>query len=375
KIDYFVESTFTPMVSAFTGPLQGLQEGWSVLSNPVGYYQNYKPPVSTDESVGAVEVSTLEPLSDETITMPDQKVVVMATVENMGEEYGKDITFRAIPPTYAQGTDENKNAGSVRVNCGGSYMSSCNIDLLLPGEIRQYAMEYQIGEGKYLIRGNYISYGAEVSYDYSVQGKVAVSVMDEDYYYKLAENKGLTQQEQITKDSGGPLRLGIAVMRNKMPIKDNMGGVPIMIYLKNEGRGTVENIKSASIDISDLEGEGVRCVAGSETKSLEGILNKDGTIVKKIGPGEELKGYCYSTIPDIDVNQKTYQLTGKVDYTYSVKKERKMSIDFGSFYKCKCVNENNEQYILVNNCSTCSSSLCNDLFSGYSYDRCLGKQD
>lgn len=370
KVDNAIDS-ITPMFEGISMPLQSIQQGFQVLSNPVAYYQNYQPQTSTKESVGAVEVTKVEPMGETTITMPSQKVVAMVTVENRGKEYGKDITLTPIKPVYAQGTVEGKPAGSVKINCNGVYKPNCSIDLLLPGEFRQYGIEYQIGEGKYLLRGNYITYGAYVSYDYSVNGKVGVSVMDKDYYYKLAENGKLSKQEQVTEDSGGPLRLGIAVMRNEMPVRDNMGGIPVMLYLNNQGRGTAK-IKSAYIDISPLEnkGEKIYCVAGSTSsvnKTLEGIKDKS------IEPGKSLKGYCYSKIPNIDVDQKTFQLTGSVDYTYTDKEEKKMSVDFSSFYRCECVNNTEKEYILVKDCGDCSSSLCNQLFEGYTLNQCLGE--
>ncbi|MCD6368070.1 MAG: hypothetical protein J7L45_03230 [Candidatus Aenigmarchaeota archaeon] len=373
KIDYAI-SSITPTFEGMIAPFKSLQEGFQILSNPVAYYQNYQPQTSTKESIGAIEVTRVEPMGETTITMPSQKVMVLATIENRGKEYGKDITVKPIQPVYAHGTAEGRPAGSVKINCDGVYKSSCNIDLLLPGELRQYGIEYTIGEGKYLLRGNYISYGAQISYDYDVNGKVSVSVMDKDYYYKLAENGKLNKQEQVTEDSGGPVRLGIAVMRNEMPVRDDMGGVPVMIYLENQGRGTAK-IKNAYIDISSLENNGkkVYCVAGSvegadETKPLDGIKGKT------IGPGESIKGYCYSKIPDIDVDQKTFQLTAKVDYTYTSKVEKKMNIDFGSFYSCECVKDNDKKYILVKSCNDCSDSLCDQLFSGYSLNQCVGKQ-
>ena len=170
----------------------------------------------------------------------------------------------------------------------------------------------------------------------------------------------------------------LLLMKNKMPLKDDMkGGVPVTLYLKNEGQGKIVKIISAKIDISDLEDKEVYCSAtdaGEKYKPLIG-LEKYISGKKIIGSGDEVKAVCISKIPDISVEQKSYIITGTVTYIYEHTKEKKMKIDFGAMSLCVCEDdEGNENEFYLNSCDGCTQETCSK--HGYGkFKECIGPKD
>lgn len=405
KIDHFMESNINPILQSLKQPLGTFGEGFRALSNPVAYYQDYQPQTSTKETVSAVEITSLEPIGPEKITMSHQNFPVSLVVENKGSKLAKNIKVDPDPPEYSHGTAAGETAGSVEIMCEEGFEGTCGIDKLWPEGLREFVLNYTVGEGDggYLQRGNYITMAANIQYKYNVSGKVELEVLNKDYYNKLARSDNLNKRELTTQDTGGPVRLGVALMKNKMPIRDDIPGLPIMLYLENQGPGVIGKIESAYIDISDLseeEGKTIYCTAGDvskgdkqkDLKGLEdymiGIEKEGGKIVKQ---GEKLKAYCFAKVPDIDVDQKTYQLRGMVQYKYYDDEEYQMEVDFGALFKCECINdEGAKKYLLVfgEQCKMFGNKeckvekngewvdMCEDAFPGYKYSgKCLGKQD
>lgn len=340
EIDYTIDSTLGPLLQGIRSPLETMGSGYECLLNPVGCYQNYEPETSTKESIRSVEVTSVETIGDTSINSLPKELRVIVTVENRGKEEARDITITPVEPEYAHGTAEGEVAGSVEITCqDGSisdHITGCNISKLLSGEMREFVLNYTITNIEF--RGNYIAYGADIQYDLDLTGQVDVMVMDEDYYYKLSKNNQLDRREQITEDTGGPVRLGLALMRNEMPVKDNLKGVPVMLYLGNQGPGTILEIKSARVDISDLEpGENINCTPEKQGKlKLLGLSYYMGKNPEEIASGDSASATCISQIPDIHVEQKTYAITGEVEYTYTHGNQRKINVDFGTPATCTC---------------------------------------
>lgn len=402
KIDHFMESNINPILQNLKKPLGTIGEGFRAISNPVAYYQNYQPQTSTKETVNAVEISSFEPIGPEKITMSQQAFPVSLVVENKGGELAKNIKVDPEPPEYSSGTAAGETAGSVVIRYGENTTPTSKIDKLWPGGLREFVLNYTVGEGEYLQRGNYITMPAKIRYKYNVSGKVELEVLNKDYYNKLARSDNLNKRELTTQDTGGPVRLGVALMKNKMPIKDNTPGLPIMLYLENQGPGVIGKVESAYIDISDLseeEGKTIYCTAGDVSKGdkqenlqgLEGYMKgTDETGGKILKQGEKLKAYCFADVPNINVDQKTYQLRGEVQYQYYDEEEYEMEVDFGALFKCECVKEDEEKkYLLVfgEQCKMFGNKeckvekngewvdMCNNAFPGYKYSgKCLGKQ-
>jgi len=358
-IDYNLDNTLGPLLQGIKSPLETMGTGYQCLINPVECYQNYEPQTSTKKSIRSVEVTRLEVIGDDKIDKSPDTVMIIATVENKGKEDAENIEVVPWVPFYSQGIDDGTIAGTVKIKCENGEpieftetnyktKTGCNIPKLLAGEIREFVLNYSFNN---LIRGNYISYGANVTYDLNLKGQVDVMVMDEDYYYKLARSNELSRKEQVTEDTGGPIRLGLALMRNEMPVKDNITGVPVLLYLKNQGPGILKDIKSAEVDISDIEGvEGIYCkpdeTGDRKLIDLDEYMRNGNQFkeVKEIESGKSLSSTCISKVPDISVEQKTFAITGEVDYTYMHSMERKIMVDFGAWVTCTCTNSDGSTY-------------------------------
>jgi|GEM_PF-3281226 len=365
-IDYTLDNTLGPLLQNMRSPLETMGTGYQCLINPVQCYQNYEPQTSTKKSIRSVEVTRLDVMGDDVIDKSPDTMIIIATIENKGKEDAENIKVVPWVPFYSQGIDVGVNAGTVDIRCeNGSVIQfsefdynkdGCNIPKLLAGEIREFVLTYNLDK---LIKGNYVSYGANVTYDLNLKGQVDVMVMDEDYYYKLARNSELSRKEQVTEDTGGPVRLGLALMRNEMPVKDDLEGVPVLLFLDNQGPGILKDIKSAEVDISDIEGVETHCKPPPEALTedtklvdLDEYMSKySGDDVKEIPSYKSLSSTCISKVPDISVDQRTFAITGDVNYTYMHSMERKIMVDFGAWVTCVC----GEKTYLMYSCDQCGS--------------------
>jgi len=381
-IDRTIENTFGPLQNAITGPFMTLQRGYACLADPVGCMQNYKPQTSTKETPKAVEITSLEPLGADSIDIPGQTLLVLLDVQNFGKDEADNIIIHPIQPMYSQGTATGESFGKAYIKTNKGWKSNYVIPKLLPNEVREFILNYTFYENAsngdmYLRRGNYVTYGAYISYEYNVSGRLEVDIMDTDYYYKLAKNDKLNRREQITEDTGGPVRLGIAVMKNEMPIPDGQTintEVPILIYIENQGNGEVYKLDNIIVDLTNLGDDNGYCTLGKNIQNLhQGYLYK-----KSLGPGDSAKGLCFATLPDINVDQKTYLVTANMTYNYRFYKYDKIPVNFGAMAQCECVNEKDENvkdYLLVYSCGNCTTELCQGAIgSDYKSGNCAGKQ-
>ncbi|MCK4634493.1 MAG: MFS transporter [Candidatus Aenigmarchaeota archaeon] len=349
QIDYSIDNTFGPLFENIQSPLGTLGQGYSCLINPQQCYVDFTPQTSTKESIRSVEVTRVDSIGTGTIDEFTDEVIVIVTVENKGKEDAENIKIMPKNPVYAQGTAEEESAGTVEIRC----QDPCIIPKLISGELREFVLTYDITT---IYGGNYISVGADIEYDLTLTGQVDVMVMDEEYYLKLSKNNELRRSEQITEDTGGPVRMGLALMRNEMPVRDDLEGVPVLLYLNNQGPGSIKEIDHSSVrvDINDLyvdTGEtNMYCTPGAkpaeqedlELKGLEKHLDNcedyetfygrtneicpDGPEpVKTI---EDAKATCTSKVPNIEVEQKTFSIIGEVTYTYTHGNERKIQVEF-----------------------------------------------
>ncbi|UCG95614.1 MAG: hypothetical protein JSV92_01020 [archaeon] len=340
-IDYNIESTIGPLIQGFQSPMGTLGQGYECLVNPQQCYVDYQPTTSTKESIRSVEVTNIDPIGIGKIDERTDEFMVIATVENRGKEDARNIRLIPKKPILAHGIEGEDEVivGSVEIRCPDGSVSSgdnpqCTVDKLITGEIRELVLNYFINQGR-LDPGNYVSTGLDIEYETEIMGQVDVMVMDNDYYLKLSKNNKLGRSEQVTEDTGGPVRLGLALMRNQMPVRDNLQGVPVMLYLDNQGPGVVERIIDAEVDINDLEA-GKSCTPGGPGDyDLEGLgdlyepdLKKEVDNDYKLKSREHVSGTCISIVPDIQVEQKTFALNGRVVYTYSHGRERKIPIEF-----------------------------------------------
>lgn len=345
EIDYTIDNTFGPLLENIQSPLGTLGSGYECLINPVGCYEDYQPETSTKESIRSVEVTRLDAISETTIGDDFvSPLLIIVTVENRGKETAENIRVIPIEPVYTQGIEgeEEVNSGTVEIRCQDGSISDhktgCNIPKLITGEIREFVLSYYIDT---LVSGSYIAYGADIYYDLELTGQVDVMVMNEDDYLKLSKNNKLVRREQVTEDTGGPVRLGLALMRNEMPVRDDLEGVPVLLYLNNQGPGTIENVyeDSVKVDINDLyvdTGEaGMYCTPGKkpagredlELRGLEKITNPDDDD-DKMKTGEHIGATCISRVPDITVEQKTFAITGEIKYNYSHGMQREIHVEF-----------------------------------------------
>jgi len=385
-IDRTIENTLGPLQSTIMGPFASMQRGYACLADPVGCMQNYQPQTSTKEVPRAVEITSLEPMGADSVTMPDQDLLVLLDVQNLGKDAAENIYVEPIQPRYSQGTPTGKKFGKATIIADNEQKSEYKISKLLKNELREFVLNYTFGEesgGKtYLRRGNFITYGAKIKYNYNVSAKLKVNIMNHNYYYNLAKNDKLTRAEQITEDTGGPVRLGIAVMKNEMPIPDNIGAkVPVMVYIENQGQGTIYKINNIYVDLTSLGG--TYCsLDGEGGHKIEGIIS--GYLDKDVEPGKTLKGICFIKLPSLedDVDQKTYLITANMSYGYAFYKYNTIPVDFGAFAQCECVNKEDESkkdYILVYSCDECDKDsegdICEGVFGDYEYNgNCIGKQ-
>jgi len=384
-IDRTIENTLGPLQSTIMGPFASMQRGYACLADPVGCMQNYQPQTYTKEVPRAVEITSLEPMGADSVTMPDQDLLVLLDVQNLGKDAAENIYVEPIQPRYSQGTPTGKEFGKATIVADNEQKSKYKISKLLKNELREFVLNYTFGEESgnktYLRRGNFITYGAKIKYNYNVSAKLKVNIMNHDYYYNLAKNDKLTRAEQITEDTGGPVRLGIAVMKNEMPIPDNIGAkVPVMVYIENQGQGTIYKINNIYVDLTSLGG--TYCsLDGEGGHKIEGIIS--GYLYKDVEPGKTLKGICFIKLPSLedDVDQKTYLITANMSYGYAFYKYNTIPVDFGAFAQCECVNKEDESkkdYILVYSCDECKDiegDICEGVFGDYEYNgNCIGKQ-
>jgi len=356
SIETSIQNTISPILENVRSPFETLQSGYECLKDPIACQRRFEPKTHTKEIKKSLEIVSLEPSID-SVTLPGEEFFVLATIENKGNEEIKNIHVGVVEPVYthtSEGVRRGDPAGNASMTCPdtGETGKECVIDKLIPGEVKQFMIEYTLKEE--LIGGNYISYGINLTYDFNVKGQLRVLVYDSDYMDKLSKNKKLSFSEQITEDTGGPVRLGLAVMKNKMPIRDNLKGVPVMLYLENQLQGTVMKINKAVVDVSDLEGNETYCTLGEGGKKLTEVT-KETTIE----PQEYAKFICISQIPDIGVEQKTFTVRGDVEYTYLLNETGELQIDFGSYVLCRCCNEEDKCVDLqLYNCDVCSASIC-----------------
>lgn len=334
-IDYNIDATIGPILDNIQSPMSTLGQGYGCLINPQACYADFQPQTSTKESIKSVEVTQVESITISKIEEETNYFMVIATVENRGKEDAENIRIVPKELTYAQGIQAEAAEeidGSVEIRCPNSSVGdSCVLDKLITGEIRELIMTYTIDNTDKLDPGNYVSVGLDIEYDIDIMGQVDVMVMDEDYYLKLSKNKELQISEQITEDTGGPVRMGLALMRNQMPVRDNLEGVPVLLSLTNQGPGIVEKVINAKIDISDIEEIPSACDKHSSGDYyLDGLdaIMEPGDEEDKLESGESVKAVCTSRVPDINVEQKTFAITGTVKYTYSSGKGIKIPIEF-----------------------------------------------
>ncbi len=371
-IDYNIDQIAGPIMENLGSPLGTLGYGYSCLANPIACYQDYKPKTYTKRSIKAVEVTDLQIFGNENIEKPGE-VLIIGRIENKGDRSAYDISITPIEPYYTQGTLEEERilAGTVSMTCedGNTANPSCPLPKLIPGEMREIVLRYNIDN---LVSGNYVSYGVNISYDLSVEGLVDVMIMNKSYYYRLDRNGKLDVKEQVTEDTGGPVRLGIALMRNNMPVRDDLEEVPVMLYLENVANGYVDNIKYARVDVSDIEGtEDTYCepsLGDDNDLKLRGLaeyMDGNETI------GKPVKAICISRIPNIDVEQKTFALTGLVNYTYVDKIENKMKVSFGSYMECICQDPTSGQMktLRIYECGS-GNSACSSLCGSWNMVDC-----
>ena len=124
----------------------------------------------------------------------------------------------------------------------------------------------------------------------------------------------------------------------------------------------MKKINNAEIDISDLE-PGKHCAApkSDDKKAIEGLEDYlyNAEYIKSIGPKDKLTASCISKIPDIpeNIQQKSFVITGYVDYSYVYTKTGKIKVDFGAMSKCTCTDNGKEETIYICSCDDCDN-LC-----------------
>lgn len=338
-----------------------LRVGFACIVDPIGCQQRFQPQTKTQGTVRAVEITQLSVVGESTVTRIYQNTSVLLEVRNDGNEVAKDITVTFDRPTIG-GAFDAPVVGSVEVSCpkgqsiqigaGATAGRSCRIDRLFPGEPSQMLAVYRLKldniPKKIEPRGNFINYKTNVAYKYNVSSSLDVTLMRGDFYDELARNARLKITEVPTTDTGGPVRMGIAIYNNRMPIRAGLDNAPVLMQLQNQGSGKVTNVFAARINVSGIIDTNrplpppTPDACSTENGQLRFTVSKSQPIESpESGTDPEKtreRSTCIIALKNIDLETQSSGIIGEAQYEYVITRTARSLIEFGTGKLCKCEN-------------------------------------
>ncbi|QQG40100.1 MAG: hypothetical protein HYS81_01685 [Candidatus Aenigmatarchaeota archaeon] len=359
-----IQTTLEPISGAlrgFGGGTTTLQIGVECLADPIGCQQRFKPQAKTAGTVKAVEIVQMSVLGEQTISRVYSENKVLLEIRNDGTTDAKNIEVTFLKPTLGVKADGELCETTLdcipKVQCptGTGRLTgegvSCTIGNLFPGEPAQMIATYKIDLTKANVepRGNSVSYKADVAYAYDASSSMDVTLLRSDFYDDLAKNGRLKFTTATSTDTGGPVRIALAIYNNQMPIRAGLDAAPILLQLENQGSGRVTNVASASVNVANLVDRAPENGWGDLNKNLcstEGYNGEEPELsitapiespLEASDPEQTTKRTsCIIPLKDVQVESQTEGLVANVAYVYTQSRTLRANIEFGMGKVCEC---------------------------------------
>lgn len=355
------------MFKSLSAPAGTLGFGFECLVNPIACQQRFKPIERTQGTIKAIEITNMQVIGENTVSRIFQRMDVLLDIRNEGEEESGLVFVEFANATLGTAKKPPK-VGGVTVKCPQKDFVTqyakdvyafaqasktpgtwCLIEKLFPGENTQITAVYQLDltkAGKVEPRGNFVNYQANVSYIFNVSSSLDVQLMRNDTYDELARNNRLKFTDVPTTDTGGPVRLGLAISNNRMPIRAGLEAAPVLFELNNQGSGDVVEVSYASVNVSGILPGDVRLPPPTEgaCSTENGELKFEVTSANPISSPQTTSDPAKTTrrstcvIPLRHITTETYTTAfiGQASYTYTITRTVRSQVEFGTGKLCVC---------------------------------------
>lgn len=266
--------------------------------------------------------------------------------------------------------NSNAPAGSYEItNCGKGTVAqdkkSCTVSELFEGESLQMAVKYSIDlkSSGSEVRGHRVQLRAGIEYAFDVSGSLDVVIANSTYYDFLASQGQLARQTVSTRDTGGPVRLGLAIFNNEMPIRGGIDSTPVLLLLRDQSNGYIKSIESASINASGI-GTPASCDQTAMTTALNGHTEIRNS--KKYADLTEETQEVRDTTCSIDLldpqsqETQTSSVRAEVRYWYGMERFQNVFVDLGAGDYCKCTNGDSFSGSTAEGGNLSCSEFCSD---------------
>jgi hypothetical protein len=346
----------TPIGEALGSLSQTLGQGWTLLTNPVGYATQLMNGTHAENPLGESGALGVE-ITDLTVSQMfvGQPYLITATFQNKGEFDAKDVDLSlSIDESMApKKTSSLLHGGEWAEKLTVSLMgldedactledSECRIDIVSGGDeftkqnLQQVGFSSKSGLNCDVIEtyelANYaIPLKAEVSYTYNVDSSVKVEFISYAEWSRLTQLNMLFLNDVQSEYSTAPVKFPLGTAGLKQPIKaDQPFHIGLMLD-SDQNNGRIESIEEIMLhfpaDFGDAD-----CNPNPDSDSVSGTLV--WTKGKSIKDNEKSKIiYCsFNALGDkVTGPTKTYIVTANATYRFSSWKTKSTRLEFGGY--------------------------------------------